>query len=264
MLLSVCVGWAQMDKGTITGTVTDSSGAVVPGVKVDVTNVVTGAVYGGLTNQVGIYTVLNLPVGEYTAHYSRDGFRALDRTGLNLTTGQVLRLNVALQVGSESQTVVVNAEPPLLKNETSEVGIVLDADSITDLPMDVSTGRNASNLFFQTIPVMHGSNYSGEIAGSQQWSKTALIDGTDGNTGMQGFVQPPDMDAIAEMSVQISGIGSEGAATGGGVLMYEIKSGTNQLHGTAYGFLRHEWLDSNTWANNYFLSQCAKGDTSCD
>jgi len=268
-ILSTGVLWAQMDKATITGTVSDPTGALVIGTKVVVTNARTGVTYGGMSNGVGLYTVQNLPVGAYTVSFSHAGFATLVRTNLDLVAGQVLQINARLQVGSTAESVTVTTTPSLLENETSSVGTTLDADAITDLPMDDSGGRDASRLFFSTIPVMRGSNYQSNIAGSQLWSKTVLIDGTDGNTGMQGFVQPPGMDAIQEMSAQVSGIGSEGAGTGGGIIMYETKSGTNQFHGSGYGFLRNEFLNSNTWENNWWKAYCvnsgiAAADYACN
>lgn len=250
---------AQMDKATITGTISDPSGALITGAKIVVTNTLTGVTYGSVSNGVGFYSVQNVPVGSYTVSVSHAGFATLARPNLELVAGQVLLLNAKLQVGTTAETVTVTTTPTLLENETSNLGMTVDADAITDLPMDDSGGRNASSLFFSTIPVMRGSNYVGNIAGSQSWSKTVLIEGTDGNTGMQGFVQPPGMDAIQEMSVQISGIGSEGAGTGGGVLMYELKSGTNQFHGSAFGFLRNEFLNANTWDNKYWNAYCENG-----
>jgi hypothetical protein len=145
----------------------------------------------------------------------------------------------------------------------STLGTTMEANAMTDLPLNVSGGRDASVLLYSTVPTMTGGYYLDHIAGSPSFSKTIMIDGTDGNNGMQGFVFAPGMDAIQEMQAQTGSIGVEGSGTGGGVIMYEIKSGTNQFHGSAFYFLHNEIFDANTWESNFFRAQCASGDTSC-
>lgn len=262
-VLLIGVLWAQVDRGTITGTVTDGSGAVLAGVQVVVTNTATGATYQSATNGLGIYSVVSLPIGSYSVSFSRDGFTTLNRPGLSLIAAQVLKLDAKMQVGSVKETVTVNAEPPLVDTQNSNLGTTLEAHDMTDLPLNVYGGRDASNILYSTTPTMSGGLYVDHIAGSGSFSKTVMIDGADANSGIQGFAFTPGMDAIQEMQAQVSGIGVEGAGTGGGVLMYELKSGTNKLHGSAFGFLHNEALDANTWDNKYWLSQCAQGDTAC-
>lgn len=266
MLIAIlgCVQlWAQADRGTITGTVTDTSGKVVVGVQVVATNTATGVAFRGTTNELGIYSILNLPIGSYTARFTRDGFAVLNRTNLSLIAAQVLEINATLQVGSTQETVTVSSAPPLIETETSSLGTTLESRALTDLPLNVSGGRDASVILYSTTPTMTGGYYQDHIGGSPEFSKTVLIDGTDGNNGMQGFVFAPGMDALQEVQAQVSGIGVEGAGTGGGVLMYEIKSGTNQFHGSAFEFGHNEFFDANTWSNNYFGAQCIEGDTAC-
>jgi hypothetical protein len=258
--------WAQADRGTITGTVTDPSGAVIAGVRVVAANTATGAEYESLTNQIGIYSIMNLPIGSYRATYMREGFAALDHTGLELSAAQVLKIDVKLKIGSSQEVVTVSAVPPMAETETSNVGTTLESAEMTDLPLNVSGGRDASSILYATTPTMvgTGSMTADHIAGSASYSKTILIDGTDGNNGMQGYVFTPGMDAIEEMQSQVSGINVEGAGTGGGVIMYELKSGTNQFHGSAFGFMHNEAMDANTWSNKYYLSAyCLESDSTC-
>jgi len=255
--------WAQVDRGTITGTVTDPSGAVVVGVQVVATNTATGATFRGSTNQLGIYSILNLPIGSYVARFTHEGFEVLNRTNLSLIAAQVLEINAKLQVGSSQETVTVTTTPPFIETETSSLGTTLESRAMTDLPLNVSGGRDASAILYATTPTMTGGMYIDHIAGSPEFSKTVLIDGTDGNNGMQGFVFTPGMDALQEVQAQVSGIGVEGAGTGGGVLMYEIKSGTNKFHGSAFEFGHNEILDANSWANNYFRALCTPSDSGC-
>src|SRR5258708_30618699 len=90
-----------------------------------------------------------------------------------------------------------------------------------------------------------------------------MVDGTDASSGLQGFVQDVGMEAVQEMNVQVSGITAEGASTGGGTVLLELKSGTNKLHGSGYYYLENEALDANTWDNNFFRAGCTPGDVSC-
>ena len=255
--------WAQIDKGTVNGTVTDQSGAVIPGVQVSATNVDTGVQYPGVTNSVGIYQIRGLSIGHYSLRFEKSGFKRLDSTGLNLEVGQVVAINVKLEVGSPSEEVTVTSAAPLLENETSSIGTTMDARALADLPLDFGGGRDIFNFVYSNVATTYGSNWSGHIAGSQDMSKNVMVDGTDATAGLQGFVQNIGMEAVQQFQVQVSGVGAEGARTGGGAVLMELKSGTNQLHGSAYYFLENEALNANTWDNNFFLSQCAPGDTEC-
>jgi hypothetical protein len=246
--------WAQVDKATTTGTVTDPSGAAMVGVRVTVTNVDTGARYTGESNAVGIYRVSGLPVGTYSLEYERDGFKKLTRSGLALATAQVAEIDVKMMPGAVSQVVQVTAAPVMLETETSDVGTVMTANSLKDLPLDINAsgvGRDITNFIYSNIATTEGGNYDGHIGGSQNVTKNVMVDGVDATAGLQGFVQDIGMEAVQEMNVQISGVSAEGASTGGATIMLEMKSGTNQFHGSAYGFVQNEALNANSWDNNY-------------
>src|SRR5579859_5024261 len=254
---------AQVDVATINGTITDSSGAVISGVKVIAENIETGRQVLGLSNDVGIYNIPNLPLGHYSMRFERDGFQSYKRLGIELQIGQTLPLNAVLQVGSERQTVTVTADVPLADTEEATISTNLTAKSMTDLPLDVSGGRDVTTFAYSFVPTTTGGNYSGHIAGSQDSTKNVIVDGTDASAGLQGFVQEIGMESVQELQVQTSGISAEAGGTGGGVLIMELKSGTNQLHGSAYGFVANTDLNANAWDSNYFLSQCAPGDHAC-
>lgn len=246
---------AQVDKATINGTVTDESGAVVPNVRVTGTNVDTGIRYTGESNDAGIYRVAGLPVGNYSLEFEKSGFKKLSRTGLNLETGQVAEINAKMLVGETAEVVQVTAGDVLLETETTSVGTLMTASALKDLPLDVNSsgvGRDITSFIYSNVPTTNGGNWVGHIGGSQDKSKNVLVDGVDATAGLQGFVQNIGMEAVQEMDVQISGTSAEGASTGGGTILLELKSGTNQLHGSAYGFLQNEALNANTWDNNFF------------
>ena len=254
---------AQVDVATINGTVTDPSGAVISGVKVTATSVETGRQVFGVSNEVGNYNIPNLPLGHYSLRFECSGFDIFERRGIQLQIGQTVAIDTTLTIGSAQQTVTVTADVPLADTEEPTISTNLTAKSMTELPLDVSGGRDVTTFAYSVVPTTTGGNYSGHIAGSQDSTKNVIVDGTDASAGLQGFVQVIGMESVQEMQVQTSGISAEAGGTGGGVLIMELKSGTNKYHGSAYGFLANADLNANAWDSNYFLSQCASGDSAC-
>ena len=245
---------AQVDKATITGTVTDPSGAVIAGAIVTVTNGETGARFVGDSNEAGIYRVSTLPVGTYSIEYEKKGFKKVVRSGLTLATAQVAEGNVKMVPGAVSEVVQVTTAPVMLDTETTDIGTVMTANSMKDLPLDINAsgvGRDMTSFIYSNIATTEGGNYNGHIAGSQNVTKNVMVDGVDSTAGLQGFIQSIGMEAVQEMNVQISGVTAEGASTGGGTIMMEMKSGTNRFHGSGFGFLQNEALNANTWDNNF-------------
>jgi hypothetical protein len=256
--------WAQADRGSITGTVADATGAVISGVKVTITQTQTGVEYSGsVTNELGVYRILNLPIGSYALHFQHDGFKSYDRSGVTVSIAQIVKLDTTLSVGSQSETVTVTADAAMLNSEDATVGSNMNGSDLTELPLNISGGRDITSFAYSTVPTVSMTNGSATVAGSQTNSIITMIDGMDSNAGWQGSQPAPGMDAVQQFDVQTSGISAEAAQTGGGAFLFELKSGTNSLHGSAFGFLANEILDANTWDNKYFLSQCAAGDTAC-
>ena len=247
---------AQVDRGTITGAVTDSTGAVIQGTQVTVRNTATGVEYRGVTDTAGVYSIPNLPVGHYDIHFSEAGFKAVDRTDLEIETSKIARIDVALQVGSATESVTVTAtNEALLDTENATQGANIAVKAVQDLPLSFYGGRDAEQFAFNTAPGAEGTNWDSHIEGSPGMSKEVLIDGIEMNAGPQGFVNAPGAESLQAVSLQTNGIDAEAANTGSGVLFYETKSGTNKIHGSAYGFLKNEVLDANTWTNNWFAAQ---------
>jgi hypothetical protein len=261
--------WAQADRGSITGTVADPTGAIITGVKVSVTQMETGVEYSGsVTNDIGVYRVLNLPIGKYALHFQHEGFKSYDRSGITISIAQNVTLGVTLNVGSKTETVTVTSDAALLDSEDATLGSSMNGKDLTELPLSISGGRDISNFAYSTVPTVSLANgtqtgATQTVAGSQGNSIITMIDGMDSNAGWQGTQPAPGMEAVQQFEVQTSGISAEAAQTGGGAFLFELKSGTNTIHGSAYGFLANEILDANTWDNKYFLSQCAAGDAAC-
>ena len=257
---------AQVDKATITGTVSDQSGAVIVGVKVTATNTDTGVRYTSESNEAGIYRVPALPIGTYSVDFEKSDFKKVTRKGLSLQIAQVAEINVQMQPGTVSQVVEVTTSAGMLETETSDVGTDMTAKSMEDMPLDFNVsgvGRDITGFIYSTVPTTNGGNWEGHIAGSQNMSKNVMVDGVDSTAGLQGFIQSVGTEAVQEMNVQVSGMTAEGAATGGGTVLLEMKSGTNQLHGSGFFFWENEALNANTWLNNAWTWTCGPNDPAC-
>jgi len=243
---------AQSDRGAITGTVKDTSSAVVPGVEVRVTNPATSQTWTATTDSLGIYRVENLPVATYTVSFAKSGFKKLDRTGITLLIGQVAELDGSLQVGGTSETVEVSGAPPVLQTEDATVSTNLDSQAVSELPLNVQGSRNLSNLIFAYVPGAEGSDYSSHIDGGMAMTKEVLIDGTSAVSQLGGYIsesQPP-MESVEEFETDTAGIGADAGRSGGGVFRYEMKSGTNKVHGSLFGFLHSTDLDAISASNH--------------
>lgn len=269
LLITGAYAHGQADKATITGFVSDSSGAAVPGVKVVVRNTATGAAFNTVTNEVGIYNVSSLPAGTYTLQVSQAGFKEYLRNDVQLVVAQVAQINVKLEVGSVTEAVTVSGAEPLLETQTSTAATGLLEAPMRDLPLNAAGGRDALNLLIQAAPTVSGSaespsnNLTLHIAGGQLVSSSIYIDGVESSSGFYGDTATPGLDALQEEQVQTNGISAQLGATGSGVVMYELKSGTNKFHGSAFDFLQNEFLNANTWSNNQFLAACGPSDTAC-
>ena len=246
--------WAQSDRGSITGTVTDPTGAVVPGVQVTATNTDTAVQTNATTNDVGLYRILNLPVGQYSVLFVKEGFQKIERTGITLTISQVAEINVTLNVGAVTQTVEVKAEAPVLQSQTNDTGSTMTLQAYRALPLSIDGGRDIMAFAFATTPGVEGNSWTTYISGTQAFSNEVLIDGTlaqESETGQLLESEPP-MEAVQEFRVDTGGMsGAAAMYTAGGTFSFILKSGTNQFHGSAVTLWQNEALNANSWTNNY-------------
>ncbi len=248
--------WAQADRGTITGTVSDSSGAVIGSVDIVATQVATGVPFKTVSNNLGYYSLVQLPVGAYSVSFRRAGFKDLNRTGIIIEAQHTVSVDAVLEVGNISETVQVNGTP-VLELQT-EVGTNMTSQSMIDLPTSVNGGRDITAFAFSITPNIAGNNWQSSIGGSQNHTENVLIDGTSVDSGIVGHIaeQEPSMDAIQESQVDTTGLRAEDGRSGGGAFLYEMKSGTNVFHGAAFGFLANEFLNANKFIdrNSFFKS----------
>ena len=238
--------------GQITGLITDPAGTAVPGAAVTVTNVETGIRRQIPTNDQGYYTVLFLNPGDYRIRVEKQGFKALERPALKLDVAQTARVDLALQLGEVAESVTVAAEAPLLSTESGTVGQVIGNKKILDLPLN---GRDFTQLA-TLVPgaISRGTNASLDapamsVNGARNGRTVFMIDG--GSVSSQYFDVAsitPSIDAIQEFSVQSNSFGAENGQ-GMAVIAVALKSGTNQIHGSAFEFLRNQLLDARNFFN---------------
>src|SRR5512146_575083 len=259
-LLVVPGAWAQ-DNATISGTATDASGAVVPNATITLTNIATGVVRQSTVNSVGAYRFVNIAAGNYTLSATATGFQKFTKTGIVVNVAQTVEQNVTFSVGSESQTVTVQADALQVQTETSEVSTLISGEQVRQL---ATNGRNVVQLaalgmgVSNTLPSFGGidalTSANGISFNGQRVSHNVyLIDGAEQNDrGCGGcFMNLPSQDAIGEFQTLGSNYSADYGIGSGGTIVMMIKSGTRQYHGSLYEFNRN--TDYN--ANFYFLKQ---------
>jgi len=246
---------AQVDTGSITGTVTDPSGAVVSGAKVTLTNEGTGTSLSTTTGADGVYEFSPVRIGSYKLDLSAGGFKKEIQTHVVVDVSARVPANFKLQPGAVSETVEVTSAAPVLQSQDASVGQVIDQRSVNDLPLN---GRNFTFLAQLAAGVntpqadTRGNAGSGAFTanGNRPAQNNYMLDGIDNNSDTvdflngTNFVVLPPVDAIQEFKVQTSDFSAEYGRSGAAVLNATIKSGTNQFHGAAWEFFRNDKLDA--------------------
>jgi hypothetical protein len=253
-LLAVGLAFGQQDRGTFVGTVYDPSGAAIPGVKVTVIHTQTNAKYETQTNEVGSYRIPNLPIGDYKIVFEIPGFKSVLRDGLRLSVTDVTRVDANMEIGQQTDSITVTAESPALQTETPEVGALLGTKQVIDMPLGFAGGRYAEDFAYRLTPGVSGNNWTSSINGSPNFSKEVVLDGASATIYIGGHMgeSSVSLEAIEEFKVQTSGMSAEFARTAGGVFNFVMKSGTNQIHGSAMGQIHNEWADANSFSNNFY------------
>jgi hypothetical protein len=250
---------AQQDAATIVGEVTDASRGLVPKAVVSAINAATGITATTETNDRGLYNVTGLRPGEYLVVVEAPGFSKFVRSGLILRVAQVLQVDATLQTGSVQESVEVTGAAPMLETQTSSRGLVIDERKIRDLPLN---GRDYNQLALLSPGVLPGTprlasvNFKGvlNVNGNRTFNNVFLLDGVDNISYSNSFrgenvqLVQPSIEALQEFKIQTNAYSAEYGRSSGAVVNATIKSGTNQLHGSIFEFLRDDALD----ANNYF------------
>ncbi|HXF13103.1 MAG TPA: TonB-dependent receptor [Terriglobales bacterium] len=254
-VLLATVAQAQVDTGSITGTITDPSGAVVNGAKVTLTNVGTGIALSTTTGGDGVFKFSPVRIGTYKIDASFQGFKTVTQNDVKVDVGANVLLNFTMTAGSTSETVEVTAAAPVLQTQDASVGQVIDQRSVNDLPLN---GRNFTFLAQLVQGVnspqsdTRGNASTGAFSanGFRPAQNNYMLDGVDNNSDTvdflngTNFVVLPPVDAIQEFKVQTTDFSAEYGRSGAAVLNATIKSGTNQFHGDVWEFFRNDKLDA--------------------
>ena len=243
---------AQTATGTITGNVTDASGATVPGAKVTIDNLRTGVKQTTQANSQGSFLQSYLIPGEYRVTVEHSGFEKHVTSNLRLSVQQTIELQVALKVGEVSTAVEVNANQAQLSTTTATVSTIITNKAMIDLPLN---GRNPFGLAALVPGVFPGGGSTPWISGGRNASSEITIDGTsvivpENNVSIQDTGYQPIVDTVEELAVISNALAAEFGRTGGGVIAVATRSGTNKIHGSVFEFLRNSKLDTNSWTNN--------------
>ena len=261
LALAVAPALAQINSGSMSGTIADSSGAVIPNAKVTATEAQTGTVYNTVANSAGIYTLPSLLPGTYNVIVTAPSFQEEQVKGVLVFVSNRTGHDFTLQPGSSETTVTVEANGPALDTQSSDIGTSISQQQVEDLPIPTGTAlRSLTTLTFLTPgavgPGTNGGTEYTKIGGGQTFGSDNMIDGlsTQRSENGTGFFDQmtPSVDAIGEFRVETEALPAYFGRTTGGISSYKTKSGTNQYHGTVFDFFRNTIFD----ANNYLT----KGD----
>lgn len=257
---------AQQASGSITGLVTDASGAAVPNATVTVREVEQNATYVTKSTSAGLYTFPAIPVGRVEVKVEAQGFDTQVRNPFSLTLNQVARVDFQLRVGQVSQTVTVSGAPPLLQTGSTEMGALIDTQAASSLPLTtrdtnqltlLAPGVISPNIFaFQSSQNTFGTGRP-YVNGAREQDNNSSLDGMDINQPDNNDVAyVPAPDALSEFNIITSNAPADYGNYIGGVLVETLKSGTNSFHGNLYEYLRNTDLNANSWQDkaNAFIT----------
>jgi hypothetical protein len=264
VLLFMMYCWVMIGQttfGTLGGTVTDPSGGLIVRAQVTLTNLATATKHETFSNEAGIYQFVNLPPGEYRIDVEMSGFQHFTRQPVVVQVQQSYRIDIAMVLGANTQTVEVAAETPLIQSQTSSLGQVIAGTAVSEMPLN---GRNALNLITLVPSVVPQGGAMGtpvgqngtawgnyQVNGALAGQSVIYLDGAPLNNAFISQVTIlPTQDSVQEFKVQTNNLGPEWGRFGGGVMNFTTKSGTNKINGGAYEYLRNKALNANTFFNN--------------
>jgi hypothetical protein len=244
--------FAQQDMGVITGLITDATGGTVPAARITVTNRATNETWQTDTSETGTYTAGPLRVGSYDVSVEKAGFKKALWQNISVHAQDRVRADFTLELGQLAEVVSVTSEAPLLATETSSLAHVVNSEQIRHLPLN---GRNFQQLAWLTAGVFPATRSRDRESGfnthgQPMTQNSFLIDGIDNNNNVMGMqdrkmqVVVPSLDAVAEFKVETANYSAEQGRNSGAVMSVSIKSGTNELHGSLFEYLRNDIFDA--------------------
>lgn len=256
VLFGSAPAFGQTDQGSITGVVTDQTGAAIPGAEVTLTNVDTGLVLTTKVDSSGVYTFAPIKIGNYKISASGPGFSTTTRQDLKLQLQQRLEVNLQLTLGSVEQKIEVSAAAPMMQTEEASVGQEFDSKTMNDTPLNGKNWVYLAQLTAGVTPTTGSrGGGSGDFSanGQSNTQNNFVLNGVDNNVSVVDYlnqasynVRPP-MEALQEFRVQTANYSAEFGHSAGAVVNASIKSGTNQIHGSAWEYVRNTALNAKDW-----------------
>jgi hypothetical protein len=252
---------AQGTSGTVAGIVTDAAGAVIPGVRVVMTNQGTGFTRTAVTNSLGQYVAYAMPPGQYRIEVEHPGFQKLVRTNIELTAADAITVDLRLTIGDVQHTIEVTEAAPLLQSQTATVSTLVSNQQMLEMPLQTRTftallllgpgATTGSSANLNTSPYAMRANANISVNGSSAQNNSYFIDGmVNRNLWLNTLIMVPTVDSIQEMRVLTSNYSAEYGIAAGAITIVHTKSGTNRLRGSLYEFIRNDKLDANWFFNN--------------
>ncbi len=252
---------AQEVTGAITGKVTDPSGAAIVGASVTAKDVDRGTVSRTQTNEAGIYTLARLAIGRYEVRVEAAGFQGAVRPAFDLALNQTATVDFRMEIGQVSQLMEVTSAAPVLQTQTTEVGTVMEAHAIANLPLETRNYNQLALLVPGAATISPASFNTGQktfnaarpnLNGNREQANYYLLDGMENTEFVDNNVAySPNVDAIQQFNVITNNPSAELGQFLGGVISVSLKSGTNQFHGNAFEYLRNDFFNANEWSNNF-------------
>lgn len=246
-LLLTVSAFCQSDRGAITGTVLDPAGAVVPNAPVIATNSESGVLFRTTTTATGNYTIPLLPSGVYDLTVEVPGFKKFQQQGIRVQVALTARIDVVLQVGATTESVTVTADAPLMKTENAEQSTTISGEQINALPLNFAIGQGAVRNPLSFVQLSPGASISGwndiRVNGAPSNTFRIIFEGQDITSALNPRVSDesqPSVEALQEFTLQTSNFAAEFGQVTGGLFNFTSRSGTNQLHGTAYEYFVNE------------------------
>jgi hypothetical protein len=268
------VAWSQEVTANITGTVTDPSGAPVMGATATATDVQRGTTFSAVSNNVGIYNISRIPIGQYAIKVQQKGFETAVQQPVNLDLNQTARLDFQLKVGQVSEVVEVSGVSPLLQTQSTEVSTLIDANTQVSLPLGtrdylaltlLAPGATTPDATLFSTPGLITSSGRPYINGNREQANAILLDGIDASENNNNEVgYTPSPDAIQEFNLITQNASAEFGSYEGGVISTSIKSGTNNYHGSIFEFYRDGNFNANSWANGLTQGTCGGNLPACN
>ena len=253
---------AQVDQGTITGLVQDSTGAVVPGAVMTLTNADTGLIQDARSNAGGVFVFSGVPIGHYSVSAGAPGFETTVQQNITLHVGDRVNISMLLKAGSVTETVTVTTAPPLLQDQEASVNQVMDTQTINNTPLAERNWVYLAQLSTGVVPSYgtRGGGHGDYSANGQRAEQNDFrLDGVDNNVNIVDYmngalysVSPPP-DALSEFKLDTAAYSAQYGHSAGSVLNVALKSGTNQIHGDVWEYNRNTFFNAENWNANPLL-----------